>query len=204
MIGTAAWSAHACSVNYGIKGVVIPGWQLALMTECSQWRILPKVLRYELQWTRRYDRPFWTPDREDISAFAEAFREYLVKRTDTWDPEIFSHAPSFPDCHRAVQAWARNYDTRTLSKSDSGIRSQWRDAFLSCQSIDVLEKLPEYSAQYLGVSRNGQRVLYVKGHCYGKRWWDRVSMFDIFVGGNCIFHAYFDPDSKTVTKFYVN
>jgi hypothetical protein len=61
-----------------------------------------------------------------------------------------------------------------------------------------------YGMQLLGITRNGQKVVYVNGFCDWERFSPRKEWVWVVDGGGCYFSFWLDAETKKVTQFRFN
>jgi hypothetical protein len=75
------------------------------------------------------------------------------------------------------------------------------------QNRKPIGTISKYKRQYLGITRNGKRQIYVNAFCEQhwsqKKDWESRFVF-VLGGGNCYFRILFDPATNEFTDFVIN
>ena len=71
------------------------------------------------------------------------------------------------------------------------------------RSADLHEKVRNYRRQYLGVVKEGTKLVYINAFCRAEATWDKdiVSVDD---GGDCYFQVYWNPATGAFSELSVN
>lgn len=72
---------------------------------------------------------------------------------------------------------------------------------------EPITDLNEYKRQYVGITKNGERKIFINAIC--KAHWSqrndwRSEILFVLGGGNCFFHAMYDPEMQELSNFSVN
>ena len=192
------WNVHARTVRSGIPGAVIPSWQLTLMAYGSKLR-LPDRLDWACDLAGRLESPFWTPGRTEIRESAKALGDYLRNQSLALEPEIARMAVNDSYWLDAMLTWEHLHGHPAYS-------DEWWEAKHACVAAIVMSQLSSYRAQYLGVTHEGRPVVYVNAYCRHSNgeWYERLIPHRVIDGGLCYAHAYYDPGTQAIVKFWIN
>jgi hypothetical protein len=72
----------------------------------------------------------------------------------------------------------------------------------------MARRLAAYRAQFIGVVQEGRRRILANYLCSGTSWLEREGLraryVQIFDGGECFFHAWYDPSDQSIHDISIN
>ena len=204
-VGLISLDISARGVESGLPGAIIPGWQLSLMDAGAELR-WPNLLGNFCRSARQFEKPYWTPDKADVGEATSALRVFLDARSAILDDAMLRAVASDAACDTAMDIWKSRHPVCELLRHDTPVHREWLEAWDACLAAVVQSRLGSYRAQYLGVSRNGHRAVYINGYCDPDLGGlvERLGLYDIVDGSTCYFHAYYNSETREIEEFWVN
>jgi hypothetical protein len=131
-------------------------------------------------------------------------RSRLRGKTDEFEGVIFSRAnaqqvmPSSGEAPDEEKFWTPG--RKDVLRLEERIETYLRKA----ASLALASKLPKYKRQYLGITQNGRRVIFVNFFCEdpGPGW--ETSLVTVMDGGDCFFRVLYDPESSGFFHLVIN